>query len=623
MLNFAIAESKTKKLNYLLVMPRLVRSIKDSYGFPLGIAYVSSSMKHAGLNVSTLNLNQCDGTVYNLLKEKIETDNINVVMTGGLSAEYTMLRTVLDVVKQIDKNIVICVGGGIISSDPQTSMEALEADFGVIGEGELTGVEFCRTLENGGDFAAVDGLIYKAGKRVDGKLVEEKNEFVITKPRKVIDELDSIPWPDYEGFDMEKYLGATLGTFGFNGTNTLSMISCRSCPFGCTFCFHTVGRKHRARSMDDFFKELDYLISKYKIEGIVLADDLFGVKYSRLVEFCKRIKPYNIKWLGSFRLNQVNPEMLQLLKEANCAIMGFGLESADNRILKSMHKGITIEQANESLKMTYDAGISISACLIIGDIEETLETAHVSFQWWKDHPEYCTTLRLITPYPGSHIYDYACRTGKIKDKVQHLKDGCPQINFSKMTDEELQNFTKETMEAAYKQIKQLSSFDIYNIDGGCIDLKGECSECGATNEWHKVRIFKITFVTCEKCGQQYFPPLDKVIRSNIDNNIRKLIKKYGRIGVWGMTIHAIDLFSSSASLHDKNIFPIDICSSKQHKNFFGKQIFAPNIIAKEDIKTVIISAPNNLGYIESQIETNYKHVTKVIDISDLTGPEDD
>ncbi len=103
MLNFAIAESKTKKLNYLLVMPRLVRSIKDSYGFPLGIAYVSSSMKHAGLNVSTLNLNQCDGTVYNLLKEKIETDNINVVMTGGLSAEYTMLRTVLDVVKQIDK----------------------------------------------------------------------------------------------------------------------------------------------------------------------------------------------------------------------------------------------------------------------------------------------------------------------------------------------------------------------------------------------------------------------------------------------------------------------------------------------------------------------------------------
>jgi hypothetical protein len=98
-------------------------------------------------------------------------------------------------------------------------------------------------------------------------------------------------------------------------------------------------------------------------------------------------------------------------------------------------------------------------------------------------------------------------------------------------------------------------------------------------------------VACEKCGQQYFPPLDTVIRSNIDNNIRKLIKEYGKISVWGMTIHVIDFFSNSASLHDKNIFPIDICSSKQHNNFFGKQISAPDIIAKEDIKTVIISAP--------------------------------
>jgi len=313
--------------------------------------------------------------------------------------------------------------------------------------------------------------------------------------------------------------------------------------------------------------------------------------------------------------------MLALLKESNCAIMGFGLESADNRILKSMKKGITIEQAEESLKMVYDSGISISAGLIIGDIEETLETANVSFQWWKEHPEYCLPVRLITPYPGAMIYHYACNTGLIKDKVQYLRDGCPQINISKMTDKEFQDFTRQIMEAAVEGILPLSSFEMSKIDdeSGCIDLNGTCSKCGHENQWEKVRLFKITFVSCHQCGQQFFPPLNADIRQNIDRNVQKIIDRYGKVGVWGMTIHAIDVFSTSDVLKAQEIYPIDICSSKQHDNFFGKQIHAPHIIAQEDIQTVIISAPNHIGYIESQIETNYRHVTKVIDISNLIG----
>ena len=188
--------ASNKKLNYLVVMPRLVRDIGDGYTFPLGISYISSSMKKAGYNVIALNLNHRDGKVFDIIKKEIEENEISVVATGGLSFQYNLIRNVIEAAKQVDSKIITIVGGGIITSDPESAMEALEyADYGVIGEGESTICELCGALENGVEFSAIDGLIYKSS-----------NGYKITKPRKEIKDISTIPWPDYEGFELEKFL---------------------------------------------------------------------------------------------------------------------------------------------------------------------------------------------------------------------------------------------------------------------------------------------------------------------------------------------------------------------------------------------------------------------------------
>lgn len=620
------------QLTCLLVMPRFVRNIGDSYGFPLGIAYVSSSMKKAGFKVVTLNLNHCEGALYDILKSKIENENVNMIMVGGLSAEYSMIRPIVETAKKINGSIINVVGGGIITSDPIVAMEALEhVDIGVIGEGEITSIELCRTLENGGDLSTVAGLIFKAENRIFrkyslkscGSLSENGNNYVITNRRKEIEEIDSIPWPDYAGFELEKNLAANLGIVGFNQGNTLALISSRSCPYSCTFCFHTVGRKYRQRSLDGFFEELDFLISNYRIESLALSDELFARDISRLEEFCSRIRKYNVKWLGNFRVDDISSEMLPLLKEGNCMTMGFGLESADNRILKSMRKGITVEQIERTLKMVHDSGISISGGFIFGDIEETLETANHTLNWWKEHPEYNLSLRLITAYPGTHIYKYACQNEIIKDKVQFLRDGCPQLNISKMANDEFQVLTNELMEAAVSNVKLLTSFEVSRINDrdGSICLSGECSVCGTKNNWANVRLFKPNFIVCQQCGQQFNPPLNATIRSNIESNILRLLKKHGKLGVWGMTYHAIDVFRNSNVFRNASIFPVDLCTSKQSKNLFGIQIFSPDVIASEGIETVVVTAPYHIGFIEAQIGIKYPSVKKVIDISNLVGTD--
>ena len=127
------------KLKYLLVMPRLIQNPGDGYSFPLGIAYISSSLKAAGHDVVTVNLNHRDGDPADVIRSIVEEHGIHVVATGGLSFQYGTVKRVVEAAKRINRDMVTIVGGGIISGDPEPAMEALEyADFGVIGEGEET-----------------------------------------------------------------------------------------------------------------------------------------------------------------------------------------------------------------------------------------------------------------------------------------------------------------------------------------------------------------------------------------------------------------------------------------------------------------------------------------------------
>jgi radical SAM superfamily enzyme YgiQ (UPF0313 family) len=425
------------KIKCLLVMPRFVQNVGDGYQFSLGICYVSSSMKKAGYEVYTLNLNHREGNVYDILKKEIELNNINVVVTGGLSVHYNLIRFIVESTKKISSNIITIVGGGIITSDPEAAMTALEyADYGVIGEGEITNCELCYALENGISIDEVDGLIYKS----------EKGKYVRTKARKEIQDINSLPWPDYEGLEFEKSLQNAPDVGGMNSQKTVFMIASRSCPYSCTFCFHTVGKQYRQRSLDDFFEELEYMISKYDIEYLCLEDELFSVNFERVQQFCERIKKYNIKWWAQLRVNNITKELLTVLKESGCDTISFGLESADNRILKSMRKGITIEQIEHALKLVYDMGIHIQGNFIFGDIEETMETATNTIKWWKNHPEYKIHFSMIMLYPGTHIYEYACEKGIIKDKVKYLREGCPQVNVSKLSDVEFAELLKTLLE---------------------------------------------------------------------------------------------------------------------------------------------------------------------------------
>lgn len=591
-------------------MPRIVNKIGDGYSFPLGLPYVSASLKKAGFNIFTFNLNHHEGEVEDIVEEQIKKNHIDVVLTGGLSFQYYPIRQVVDAVKKVDRNLPVFVGGGIITGDPEAAMKALEVcTAGIIGEGEITDVELCRALEEGHSLENVDGLIIQ---NPDGS-------YIRTPERKEIENIDEIPWPDYDGFELEKSFNETPGVSGLNSTRTIFMLGSRSCPYQCSFCFHTVGKRYRQRSLDSFFEELEYNINKYNISFVCVADELFSYNNERVVEFCKRIKPYNIQWWAQFRVDSIDPWILPILREAGCVTMSFGLESADNTVLKSMKKNITIEQIEKTLDVVYKNGIAFDGAFIFGDEAESYETAMNTLNWWEKHAEYKINLNTITVFPGCSLYRNAVNKGIIKDPVQYLKDGCPQKNNTRMSMDEYKDIIQRIVSYPFSKAKTLDCVEVSDIDydNARIGVRAVCPICGAENHWEKIKLFATNFLPCRECGQRYNVTIPEELLNNLGKNVELLCSKYGNIAIWGLNYHSVRIFDLVKQLNDDRVFPVDSSEIKQQLVLNSRQVYAPKVIKDRDIKAVVIAISAYYNQIELQIKYEFPNVEQVIDICSL------
>jgi len=421
-----LPDSSGRHLNYLLVMPRMMVRKDKAYLFPYGFCMVSAALKASGRSVFTLNLNY-KKDIYSLLKQTIEENSIDVVATGGLSGQYALLKEITDAAKQIKPDIITMVGGGIITAEPITALEALEtADYGMIGEGEITINELAYALEHGQDPSKVEGVVVK-------NYDYSQSQYLL---RPEIMHLDTLPFPDYDGF--EYYMLMRDGLYSSIGveTKTAVIATGRSCPFNCTFCFHSSGKKYRKRSIENVLEEIDWIRKCYDIQYLVFVDELFASDMQYLKELVSQIKTRNIKYWVQTRVDMVSKETLELLKDSGCFSVAFGVESADNRILKSMQKKITVEQIECAFDWAHEVGLTATGNIILGDPEETEETIKTSLKWWKDHLDYNINLWWILTFPGSHLYHVACERGLIPDHAKYLRENNMQLNVSKLSDKE-------------------------------------------------------------------------------------------------------------------------------------------------------------------------------------------
>lgn len=477
----------------------------EEYCMPIGIAYINGAMRHAGFDVEAINLlfeqDSCTA-----LKKRIQEHHIDVLMCGGLTSEFKMLKMLYQTAREANPDIIIIGGGGGFTSEPILFSSMTEVDYAVIGEGEITNCELASALEQHQDVSQIKGIVFR-----------DEMGYHMTPPREYIRNLDSLPFPSYEGLNMEAYLDCqhvdgwyNYYTYYSDKPRLMPMLMARSCPFQCSFCYHPIGKGYRTRSLDNFFQELDLWIDTYHINGIALIDECFSIDKKRVIAFCKRIKPYKLKWACQMRAETYTEDVLLAMKDSGCIGACFGIESMSEAVLKNMNKHLKKETIEQALSLTYQCRIGCTGNLIFGAEAENFETMAESLQWHSEHAvQYHNRpvrhFSYVQTYPGSIYYQHACENGKISEKADYIQKGDWNLNITELSQEEYEKMGDIICLCRMENYNCGEILEIAFTSETEADFTFRCSYCSAVNQYHhmnrkKFSRGKITELGCRNCN---------------------------------------------------------------------------------------------------------------------------
>ncbi|MFH1190099.1 MAG: radical SAM protein [Candidatus Omnitrophota bacterium] len=318
---------------------------------------------------------------------------------AGFYSAVSMEGKVIEFIRMLRERcrtrIPLLVGG---PSFPNAA-DFLKAGCDIVcnGEGEDTICDIADHIAGSGRLDEIKGISYMS----EGRVV--KNE-----PRPLIEDVDSIPFPDHSRMDFGKYHDYYIFTMRKPYT---TMITSRGCPYNCIFCdSHGIwGRRYRARSVENVLAEIDELVKRYGVRYIAFQDDVFGVDSGWADEFCRKLKgrKYDLKWmciLHPFSFRKDPRGMLKKLKGAGCDLISMGLQSAHPEILKRLNRH---PDEPEHIKRLISAARSLDMLSIVGFIfgspGETRDTIQTSIDFvMKARPNYVKFFNMVM-LPGSQL----------------------------------------------------------------------------------------------------------------------------------------------------------------------------------------------------------------------------
>ena len=421
-----------------------IRPWMDKPLFPVGLSYVASALKRAGCGFDLIDIDHYRYTDREL-EELLGRKSYDLVAFGTLVSAYKYAQKVARIARKTNPEAIIVAGNSVASSIPEHLLTHTEVDVAVKGEGDLTIVNLIRALEKNRSLKAlgeVKGLMFCH----DGKLVDTGFE-------EPIKDVDSIPFPDWELFDIEFYIGKQINEvcepypMPREKIRAFMVNTARGCPFRCTFCYHVFQYcRYRYRSAASIISEIATLQERYGVNYIHFLDELSFFSKKQVQAFVEELSRRGLKfyWTAISRgdlFTEKDLDLLRKLAQLGCLGFGYSLESADPDILKSMNKKMTVAQFKAQKKALDKAGIRSYTSLVIGCPQETLKTIKKTFDVCYELNIYPSAGYLL-PQPGTPIFALARERGLADDLETFLHQmGDRQdlrFNLTQISDDVLQ-----------------------------------------------------------------------------------------------------------------------------------------------------------------------------------------
>jgi radical SAM superfamily enzyme YgiQ (UPF0313 family) len=343
---------------------------------------------------------QALGVSFEEAKNELSKRQPDIVGLTSTTLTYKSAIKIVKIAKEVCPNCTTLLGGVHVTFwDNEALQECPQLDIVVRKEGEVTFLELIQRLEAGKSFDDVLGITY----RKNGKTVK-------TEDRPYIEDLDSLPFPAHHLWPLDR-----LKKYG---NVMFPLMTSRGCVFWCEFCsaVRMFGRRFRMRSAKNVVDEMEHLHKTYGADTFTFYDDAFTVDQARVEEICRELHARNLKvtWDCGTRVDMVNKELLQKMKDAGCIAVWFGVEAGSQEVIDAMGKGFTANKTKLAFKAAKEVGLMTIASVVFGFPGETKESAMATVKLVEELDPDDVGYYIATPYPGTPMADNVREMGWIK-----------------------------------------------------------------------------------------------------------------------------------------------------------------------------------------------------------------
>ncbi len=371
---------------------------------PLGTLYIATFLKNEGFEVSVLDQSAQSFSVKDTV-DWVREEDPDILGFSTLSSSGRTAALIAGEVKKENPNLTTVFGNYHATFNAERILETYPfVDIIVRGEGEYTSLELTECLEKKGNLKKVMGITFRKRKQI-----------VSTPDRPLLKKIDSLPFPNRELLPVEYHstiVGANIAPKRFT-----SIISSRGCVYRCRFCGCRKFAKNiwRPRSVENILEELRVLVGE-GYRQFLFVDDNFALNQKRAVKLCREIRKekMDIEWICDSRVDHSSYEMLRETVRAGCIMMYFGIESANQRVLKYYNKQTTPQQAEVAVKNARKAGVDVVVgSFIVGAPNETRQEIQNTLKFAQrldlDVPQF----NILGAFPGTDLWDELTMKGVI------------------------------------------------------------------------------------------------------------------------------------------------------------------------------------------------------------------
>ena len=373
----------------------------------IGLGYLSEFLDANGIEHGVLDMNLGHG-VSDLLR-RVEEFKPDLVGMTLLTMECRTFYDILRRLKEAYPDVRIVVGGPHVTIFRERVLEeCAAADYAVVQEGEHTLVELCQ----GADEAQIAGLAYR-----------RNGEVVYTGDRAFEMDLEQLPWPRYERFELDRYIPE------------VEIYSSRGCPHECIFCPNRlISPVFRTRRAESIVEEMAYWHGcGYRLFNF--DDDNFNMVRQRALDICDEIERAGLsdvvlRLSNGIRADRCDRELLARMKEVGFTYIAFGADAGNDRMLQIVKKGETIADIEQAVAAATDLGYETKLLFVVGTPYETWEDVEDKVRLSQRYPVQDVHFYNIIPYPGTELFDWIKENGYfLLDPEDYLNRVSPMKNI--------------------------------------------------------------------------------------------------------------------------------------------------------------------------------------------------